>query len=77
MFKKEENKKLCENILEEIAQRHGIIIVEMAVMPDRIYLITDVPPTMSEVSIAITARTFLEPGQVLQNCRGMHMLKQS
>jgi len=33
MFKKEENKKLCENILEEIAQRHGIIIVEMVVMP--------------------------------------------
>ena len=47
MFKKEENKKLCENILEKIAQRHGIIIVEMAVMPDHIHLIADVPPTMS------------------------------
>jgi len=47
MFKKEENKKLCENILEEIAQRHGIMLIEMAVMPDHIHLITDIPPTMS------------------------------
>jgi len=47
MFKKEENKKLCESILEEIAQRHGIIIVEMAVMPDHIHLIADMSPTMS------------------------------
>jgi len=47
MFKKEENKKLCESILGKIAQRHGIIIVEMAVMPDHIHLIADVPPTMS------------------------------
>jgi len=70
MFRKEENKKLCENILEEIAQRHGIVIVEMIVMPDHIHLIADVPPTMSEVSIAITARTFLGPGKILQNCRG-------
>ena len=47
MFKKEENKKLCENILEEIAQRHGIILIEMAVMPDHVHLITDILPTMS------------------------------
>jgi len=46
MFKKEENKKLCENILEEIAQRHHIILIEMAVMSDHVHLITDILPTM-------------------------------
>jgi len=47
MFKREENKKLCENILDEIAQRHGIILIELAVMPDHIHLIVDLPPTIS------------------------------
>jgi len=47
MFKREENKKLCEKILKEIAERHGIIIIEMAVMPDHIHLVVEVPPTMS------------------------------
>ena len=47
MFKKKENKKLCEKILEEIAQRHSIILIEMVVMPDHVHLIADAPPTMS------------------------------
>ena len=47
MFKREENKKLCEKILKEIAERHGIIIIEMAVMPDHIHLVVEIPPTMS------------------------------
>ena len=47
MFKREENKKLCEKILKEIAERHGIIIIEMAVMSDHIHLVVEIPPTMS------------------------------
>ena len=47
MFNKEKNKKLCEAILDEVAERHGIGIVEMAVMPDHLHLIVDIPPTMS------------------------------
>ena len=47
MFKKEENKKLCENILHETAQRHGITIVELCVMPDHLHMIVELPPTMS------------------------------
>ena len=47
MFKKKENKKLCENILHETAQGHGIAIVEMCVMPDHIHMIVEIPPTMS------------------------------
>ncbi len=47
MFNKEKNKKLCEVILGEVAERHGIRIVEMAVMPDHLHLIVEIPPTMS------------------------------
>jgi len=47
MFKREENKKLCEKILKEIAERHGITIIEIAVMPDHIHLVVEIPPTMS------------------------------
>jgi hypothetical protein len=32
MFRKEENRKLCEDILREIAEKHGIEIVEISVM---------------------------------------------
>ena len=47
MFNKAENKKLCETILSEVAERHGIGIIEMAVMPDHLHLIVEIPPTMS------------------------------
>jgi Transposase and inactivated derivatives len=47
MFRKEENRKLCENILREIAEKHGIGIMEIFVMPDHLHLIVDIPPTMS------------------------------
>jgi len=47
MFRKEENRKLCEDILREIAEKHGIEIMEISVMPDHIHLIVDIPPTMS------------------------------
>jgi hypothetical protein len=47
MFRKEENRKLCEDILREIAEKHGIGIMEIFVMPDHLHLIVDIPPTMS------------------------------
>ena len=47
MFMKEENKKLCEKILEEVADRHKIRIEELSVMPDHIHMVASIPPTMS------------------------------
>jgi len=34
MFKREENKKLCEEVLYEVAKRYKIEITELSVMPD-------------------------------------------
>ena len=47
MFRQEDNKNLCEEILREIAQRHHIKIIEMSVMPDHIHLVVELPATMS------------------------------
>ena len=47
MFKREENKKLCEEILYEVAKRHKIKITELCVMPDHIHTVVEIPPTMS------------------------------
>ena len=43
MFRKAKNKKLCEKILKEVAERH----IELSVMPDHVHLIVSIPPTMS------------------------------
>ncbi len=47
MFKQEENKKLCEEVLHEVAKRHKIKIAELSVMPDHIHTVAVIPPTMS------------------------------
>ena len=47
MFKREENKKLCEDVLQEVAKRYNIEITELCVMPDHIHIIVGIPPTMS------------------------------
>ena len=47
MFKQEENKKLCEDVLYEVAKRHKIEITELSVMPDHIHTVVGIPPTMS------------------------------
>jgi len=39
MFKREENKKLCEEVLHEVAKRQGIEIIELSVMPDHIHTV--------------------------------------
>ena len=47
MFKREENKNLCEEILEEVAERHKMKIEELSVMSDHIHAVVEIPPTMS------------------------------
>jgi len=47
MFKREENKKLCEEVLHEVAKRHKIEITELSVMSDHIHTVVGIPPTMS------------------------------
>jgi putative transposase len=47
MFRGKGNKKLCEDILHEVAIRHNIGIVELSVMPDHIHIVVQLPATMS------------------------------
>lgn len=47
VFGKPENRKLCEQVLWEVAERYGITIRELAVMPDHIHVAVDIPPDMS------------------------------
>ena len=47
MFKRQENKKLCEDVLHEVAIRHKIKITELSVMSDHIHTVVGIPPTMS------------------------------
>ena len=47
MFRHEENKKLCETILHNVAQQHHITITELSVMPDHIHMVVELPTTMS------------------------------
>ena len=47
MFKRESNKKLCEEVLHKVAKRHKIEITELSVIPDHIHTVVGIPPTMS------------------------------
>jgi putative transposase len=47
MFRRTENKNLCEAILRKLAEKHGIEIIELFVMPDHVHLVVAIPPTMS------------------------------
>ncbi|HER45740.1 MAG TPA: IS200/IS605 family transposase [Thermoplasmatales archaeon] len=47
MFGGKGNKKLCENILHEIAERPCINIIKLSVMPDHIHIVVKLPLTMS------------------------------
>ena len=47
MFRGKGNKKLCEDILHEVAARHNIGMIELSVMPDHIHTVVQLPPTMS------------------------------
>ena len=47
MFIEEENKLLCEEILEEVVERHKIKINELSVMPVHIHAVVGILLTMS------------------------------
>ncbi|MDI6916552.1 MAG: IS200/IS605 family transposase [Thermoplasmatales archaeon] len=47
MFRRYENKKPCETVLKGVAERHGIKIAELSVMPEHVHIVGDIPPTMS------------------------------
>ena len=47
MFRRDENKNLCEEILHDVAKRHHIKIDELSVMPDHIHAVVEIPSTMS------------------------------
>jgi putative transposase len=47
MFRGKANKKLCEDILREVAERHNISVIELSVMPDHIHIVVQLPSTMS------------------------------
>jgi putative transposase len=47
MFRREDNKKLCETILRKVATRHKIGVIELSVMPDHIHMVVELPTTMS------------------------------
>jgi putative transposase len=47
MFRGKKNKKLCEDILRKVAERHNILMIELSVMPDHIHTVVQLPPTMS------------------------------
>lgn len=48
MFKQDEYKNLCEEILQETAQRHKIKIRELFVMPEHTHVSVETPPSMSQ-----------------------------
>ena len=44
---KQEHKNLCEDILQGIALRHGIKILELSGMPDHVHAVVAIPLAMS------------------------------
>jgi len=48
MFKQDKYKSLSEEILKKTAQRHGMTIRELFVMPEHIHVSVEIPPIMSQ-----------------------------
>jgi len=48
-------KKLCETVLNEVAERHGIKIAELSVMPEHVHIVGDIPPVMSVSKAYLTS----------------------
>jgi len=47
VFGKKSSRRDMEAILKEIAKVHGMIVVELAVMPDHVHIVVKVKPSMS------------------------------
>jgi putative transposase len=48
MFRNEKFREYCKDILHMVARRHGIEILELAVMEDHVHCIVQLPPEMSQ-----------------------------
>ena len=48
MFEQDKYKNLCEEILQEVAQRHRMVIRELFVMPEHIHMSVETPPSISQ-----------------------------
>jgi REP element-mobilizing transposase RayT len=44
-FRKEKNKKLCKEVLREVAEKHGMGILELSVISDYVHAIVSIPST--------------------------------
>jgi putative transposase len=47
MMRKPENAALCEKAIRQMAERHGIRIVELSVMPEHIHVAAHIPSNMT------------------------------
>ena len=47
VFRKERNKRDMEGILLNVAAAHGMHVLELAVQPDHVHVVVEVPPAMS------------------------------
>jgi putative transposase len=48
MFRKQKHAEFCKDVIHIVARRHGIVVLELAVMPDHIHAIVQLPPEMSQ-----------------------------
>ncbi len=46
-LRKESHYLDCETVIRSVAQRHGIRIIELGVMPDHVHAVVALPPDMS------------------------------
>ena len=47
LFRKQVHKQDMENILQSISVEYGMSVLELAVMPDHVHIVVEVPPSMS------------------------------
>lgn len=48
LLRKPENKKLCEDAIRTVAERHSIKIRELNVRPEHVHISAELPPSMSQ-----------------------------
>lgn len=47
MFRKRGHKYLCRDVLQQVAKRHNIKVLTLAVGDDHIHIVASIPPTLS------------------------------
>jgi putative transposase len=48
MLRQEKYKNDCENAIKQQAERHGITLRELSVMPEHVHVSAELPPSMSQ-----------------------------